>query len=117
MPCFDYQFSELKKEKVSDIAGLRRELSLHLSESPCFMKHTAQDVKVWLAQAEKRNSRVFVAMQNGTIVTLKAKGYTSLGVDFESFNSTAYGFWMKYFTAYTHSVVRRIDDRILEIVL
>jgi hypothetical protein len=33
-----------------------------------------------------------------------------LGVDFESFNPTASDFWLKYFTEYTHSVVRRIDD-------
>lgn len=41
---------------------------------------------------------------------LKAQGYTRLGVDFESFNPTAYSFWLKYFDAYTHSVVRRIDE-------
>ncbi len=46
---------------------------------------------------------------------LKAKGYTRLGVDFESLNPTAYGFWLKYFDAYTHSVVRRIDEKILEV--
>lgn len=45
---------------------------------------------------------------------LKTKGYTRLGVDFESLNPTAYGFWLKYFDAYTHSVVRRIDEKILE---
>ena len=42
---------------------------------------------------------------------LRAQGYTRLGVDFESINPTAYGFWLKYFDAYTHSVVRRIDER------
>jgi len=36
--------------------------------------------------------------------------YNLLGVDFESFNPTASNFWLKYFTEYTHSVVRRIDD-------
>ncbi|MEA4833151.1 MAG: GNAT family N-acetyltransferase [Oscillospiraceae bacterium] len=39
--------------------------------------------------------------------------YTRLGVDYESINPTAYGFWRKYFTAYTHSVVRRIDENVL----
>lgn len=48
------------------------------------------------------------------IQKLKTKGYTRLGVDFESLNPTAYGFWLKYFDAYTHSVVRRIDEKILE---
>ena len=46
---------------------------------------------------------------------LKTKGYTRLGVDFESLNPPAYGFWLKYFDAYTHSVVRRIDEKILEV--
>lgn len=45
------------------------------------------------------------------IIKLKAEGYTRLGVDCESFNPNARGFWLKYFTEYTHSVVRRIDDK------
>lgn len=48
------------------------------------------------------------------ITTLKAEGYTCLGIDFESFNPTAYGFWLKYFNAYTNSVVRRIDELAIE---
>ena len=45
------------------------------------------------------------------IQKLKTKGYTHLGVDLESVNPTAYGFWLKHFDAYTHGVVRRIDER------
>lgn len=41
---------------------------------------------------------------------LKNQGYTRLGVDFESINPSGSGFWLKYFSAYTHSVVRRIDE-------
>jgi GNAT superfamily N-acetyltransferase len=41
---------------------------------------------------------------------LKMNGYTRLGVDFESINPNAYAFWLKYFEAYGHSVVRRIDE-------
>ncbi len=44
--------------------------------------------------------------------TLKSEGYTRLGVDFESFNPAARGFWLKYFTPYTYSMARRIDERI-----
>ena len=33
-----------------------------------------------------------------------------LGVDFESLNPSGSGFRLKHFTAYTHSVVRRIDE-------
>jgi GNAT superfamily N-acetyltransferase len=45
------------------------------------------------------------------ISTLKNEGYRYLGVDMESFNPNARGFWRKNFTEYTNSVVRRIDDK------
>lgn len=63
---------------------------------------------------EHRGKSVMQNLLNFMIVTLKSEGYARLGVDFESFNPTAYGFWLKYFTAYTKGVARRIDDRILE---
>ncbi len=44
--------------------------------------------------------------------TLKREGYELLGVDCESFNPTARSFWLKYFTEYTNSMVRRIDDKV-----
>lgn len=59
---------------------------------------------------ERRGNGVFPSLVNYMITTLKSEGYTRLGVDFESFNPTAYGFWLKHFTAYTSSVVRRIDE-------
>ncbi len=62
---------------------------------------------------EHRGKGVYQNLLNFTISTLAAEGYTRLGVDFESFNPTAYGFWLKYFKAYTHSVVRRIDERVI----
>ena len=43
------------------------------------------------------------------ISALKKEGYLRLGVNFESFNPAARRFWLKYFTTYTNSVVRRID--------
>lgn len=62
---------------------------------------------------EHRGKGVCQNLLNFVISTLNADGYTQLGVDFESFNPAARGFWLKYFTPYTHSVVRRIDERIL----
>ncbi|HBG11425.1 MAG TPA: hypothetical protein DDX68_05430, partial [Clostridium sp.] len=56
---------------------------------------------------------VYQGLLDHVIKTLKAEGYTHLGVDFESINPAAYGFWSKYFVPYTHGVVRRIDERIL----
>lgn len=66
---------------------------------------------------EHRGKDVYQNLLNFTISTLKAESYTQLGVDFESFNPTARGFWLKYFTAYSHSVVRRIDERVMQLRL
>lgn len=62
---------------------------------------------------EHRGKGLYQNLLNFTMAILKREGYTRLGVNFESFNPTARGFWLKYFTAYTNSVVRRIDERIL----
>jgi GNAT superfamily N-acetyltransferase len=59
---------------------------------------------------EHRGKGMYQNLLNTLVQKLKNKGYTRLGVDFESINPTAYGFWLKYFDAYTHSVVRRIDE-------
>lgn len=59
-----------------------------------------------------RGRSVYQNLLNFAINTLKAEGYTRFGVDFESINPTALGFWTKYFDAYTNSVVRRIDDNV-----
>lgn len=131
-------------------------LSVHMGNSPCFMYSTQEQFAHWLARAEVRNTRLFVARKEEkpiafmeisgsgenfvtevsdmcnicgafclpeyrgeniyqnllsfAILKLKTEGYKRLGVDFESFNATANVFWLKYFTAYTNSIVRRIDE-------
>lgn len=155
--CSDFTYCELNIADIDEITILRLELSEHLASSPCFMKNTEEDLEYWLTHAKKRNSRIFVARHNTSIIafwevtdhgenfatsnpdmqnicgafclseyrgsgvsqallnfliiTLKNEGYTRLGVDFESFNPNAYGFWLKHFTAYTNGVVRRIDEK------
>ncbi len=59
---------------------------------------------------EYRGTGIFTDLLHFVMNTLRTEGYARLGVDFESFNPTARGFWLKHFTAYTHSVVRRIDE-------
>lgn len=44
---------------------------------------------------------------------LISEGVTHLGVDCETLNPTALNFWGKYFSPYTYSFARRIDERIL----
>jgi GNAT superfamily N-acetyltransferase len=60
---------------------------------------------------EYRGQGVFQNLLNYLIKKLQNEKNQLLGVDFESFNPTASGFWLKYFTEYTQSVVRRVDDR------
>lgn len=57
-----------------------------------------------------RGLGVLQCLIDHAIVRLREEGAAYLGVDFESFNPTADAFWNKYFTAYTHGVVRRIDE-------
>lgn len=58
---------------------------------------------------QHRGTGLFANLLNFTVAQLCAEGVTLLGVDYESFNPTASGAWGKYFTPYTHSVVRRIE--------
>lgn len=60
--------------------------------------------------SEYRGKDIYQNLLNYIVSKLKIEGYQYLGVDFESINPTAYAFWMKYFAAYTNSVVRRIDE-------
>jgi len=46
---------------------------------------------------------------NAAVDEAKNLGKPLLGVDYETMNPTARGFWEKYFTPYTISLVRRID--------
>jgi len=64
---------------------------------------------------EYRGSGIARSLLGKMISILREEGYTRLGVDCESFNPTAFGFWTKYFDAYTHSVVRRIDENAVHI--
>ncbi len=145
----------LERNEVAFVRQLRRMLTEHLGQSPCFMRSTPHEIEEWLIRAESRASILFAAFDrdqaiafievaedgenfatavpdmrnicgafclpqyrgtnvalsllNLAITELKTEGCIRIGVDFESFNPTAYGFWLKYFTSYTHSVVRRID--------
>lgn len=63
---------------------------------------------------EHRGKGVVQTLLNCAIQSLKGEGCTHLGVDFESINPAAHAFWCKYFSPYTHGLVRRIDERILD---
>ncbi|MDX1359117.1 MAG: GNAT family N-acetyltransferase [Clostridia bacterium] len=61
---------------------------------------------------EYRGSGIYTNLLAYVIRQLRAEGYTHIGVDCESFNPTARGFWLKYFTPYIYGLTRRIDERI-----
>lgn len=66
---------------------------------------------------EYRGRGLYQNLINYAADILEKEGYMRLGVDFESINPTAYGFWSKYFAAYTQGVVRRIDERIGQVIV
>lgn len=57
---------------------------------------------------EYRGQGIYDNLMDYVIALLKEEGYGLLGVDFESINAAANGFWLKHFTAYTNSVVRLV---------
>ena len=73
--------------------------------------HERQNICGAYCLPEYRGKGVSQNLLNDVISTLKSEGCKQLGVDFESFNPTARGFWLKYFTAYACGVVRRIDEK------
>jgi len=89
------------------VAFIRAEL-----DGETFIKNTPGylHVKGAFCLREHRGKGVSQFLLNLLIHKLKTQGYTRLGVDFESFNPSGSGFWLKYFAAYNHSVVRRIDE-------
>ncbi|MBP1560236.1 MAG: GNAT family N-acetyltransferase [Oscillospiraceae bacterium] len=152
-------FGRLSAAEIPSVRELRRMLSEHMGESPCFMYSDEKEFQGWLEGAEKRESAIYAAQINGapvsfievtddgenfvtetdtmknicgafclpeyrgkgvfaglldyTLGSLRSEGVKLLGVDYESFNPTALGAWEKYFTPYTRSVVRRIDEGVL----
>ena len=62
---------------------------------------------------EYRGKGVFTGLLDYVLDSLRNEGVKLLGVDYESFNPTALCAWEKYFTPYTRSVVRRIDEGVL----
>lgn len=64
---------------------------------------------------EHRGRGVYQGLLDFAIDVLRSEGCTRLGVDYESINPAGRGFWRKYFAEYTYGVVRRVDERILDL--
>ena len=109
-------FEELSQKDAAQIVELNNALVRHLGKFPCFLnraERTQDMINICGAylQKEYRGNGIFDALLFYTENIFAAEGFLRMGVDFESFNPTAYGFWLKHFTAYTYSVVRRVDER------
>lgn len=59
----------------------------------------------------QRKAGYGTAMLQTAVHWLVENGFARLGVDFESFNIDGSRFWQKYFTPFTYSLTRRIDER------
>ena len=60
-----------------------------------------------------RRSGAGAQLLNCIVSWMAENSFERLGVDYESFNSYASRFWTKRFTAFTYSLTRRIDERIV----
>lgn len=60
---------------------------------------------------EYRSAGVAKQLLDAIVQMCIAEGKSYLGVDYETVNPTALRFWTKYFTPYTYSFMRRIDER------
>jgi len=100
----------LAKHQGKAVAYIKAELDgeTFIQDTPGYLH-----VKAMICLPEHRGKGVSQKLLNLLVEKLKADGITRLGVDFESFNPSGSGFWLKHFTAYTHGVVRRIDEKAL----
>lgn len=62
---------------------------------------------------EFRSAGVAKQLLDAAVSMAQERGKTYLGVDYETVNPTALHFWTKYFTPYTYSYIRRIDERVV----
>ena len=63
-----FAFRILPRSEVGRIRQLRRMLSAHLMQSPCFMPDSPENVERWIDMAEQRDSQVFVAEKEEEVV-------------------------------------------------
>lgn len=65
---------------------------------------------------EHRKKSIATALLNYAQVFLAQQGKARTGVDFESINPSGSRFWDRFFTPYSYSLARRIDERILNLI-
>lgn len=102
-------FAAAKGEKIAAYVEIADTAENFVTEEP-----QVQNICGAFCLPECRGKGLYQNLLNYLTGVLKSEGYTRLGVDYESFNPTARGFWQKYFVPYTNGVVRRIDENVLD---
>lgn len=74
---------------------------------------SVMNIKAAYVDENERGTGIGTILLNTVQEWLLENGYPLSGVDFESINTLGRNFWLKYFTPYTYSLVRRIDERVL----
>lgn len=106
------------EEKRVFVATIGEELAGFMSleeEAETFVSNDAQMTNICGAFVEPKFRGNCVAQELVEYlidVAMKEKR-EYLGVDFETLNPTALHFWGKYFTSYTYSYARRLDERLV----
>ena len=62
--CGGIGFDELSKTEVIKVREMRKLLSQHCGNSPCFMVKSTENFQKWINRAETRDSRLFVATKD-----------------------------------------------------
>ena len=62
---------------------------------------------------EFRHAGIAKALLDEVVKYVKAQGYRYLGTDYETINPTALRFWTIFFSPYTYSYIRRLDERLI----
>ena len=136
-----FTLRELDREEIPLVRELRIKLSDHLACSPCFMRTSEKELADRISASEKSGTRLFAAFDYYRTVAFievgdsgetyltwntgmksicgayclpeyRGKGVRYLGVDLETMNPAAAGFWRKQFTFYTSGLTRRVDEKI-----
>lgn len=103
-----YLFGYFEGDRCLGYARLQKTGDSIFSSHPSIMNVTALYVT-----PEARRKSVGTALLDAAMAFLAEKGIPLGGVDYESINPTGSRFWERYFTPYSLSLARRVDERIV----
>ncbi|MBP1906152.1 GNAT superfamily N-acetyltransferase/L-amino acid N-acyltransferase YncA [Paenibacillus turicensis] len=129
-PSFIYTENKTEEEVMNDFSNWMCEANRHLwiayeNNEPVGYMRLAESGESFISRAPEmmnitggyvrpdyRNKGIADLLLSHVAAWSIGNGYTLCGVDFESVNVPANNFWSRYFSPYTFSMLRKIDDRI-----